>query len=67
MLKLALGVVKKARHPKKIFIEVDAYRLERLADALGFYNVDFLNSLERAENDVRHGRLTRLRTLKDLK
>lgn len=66
MMNLALGIVKKSRHPRKIFVEVDAYRLERLADALGFYNPDFLHSLGRAEQDIRFGRVKRLRTAKDL-
>ncbi len=59
--------MKKPRDSNKIFVEVDAYRLERLADALGFYNPDFLNSLGRAEQDIRRGRVTRFRTAKDLK
>lgn len=66
MMNLALGIVKKSRNSKKIFVEVDAHRLERLADALGFYNPDFLQSLERAEQDIKRGRLTRFHMNKDL-
>jgi hypothetical protein len=47
-------------------VEIDAQRLEKLADALGMYNPDFVASLDRAEADVKAGRVKKIKTFKDL-
>ena len=52
---------------KKITVTFNQDRFERLADNLGFFSNDFLQSLTRAENDIRHGRLKKLRSLRDLR
>ncbi len=48
---------------KKLVLELDADRLERLAAAFGFFNPDFLASVARAEADYRAGRTHRIRSL----
>ena len=48
-------------------MEMDANRLEKLASMFGMYNPDFLDSLERAERDVKAGRVYKLRSLRDLR
>ena len=51
----------------KFRIEVDIDKLERLADALGLYNPEFLKSLERSEKDYREGRYRKITSLKELR
>ena len=52
---------------KKIFVELDANRLERLASHLGFFNPDFLKSVDRAERDYRAGRVREVASLNELR
>ena len=52
---------------RKIQVELDRDDFERVAAALGLYHPDFLKSLDRAEADVRAGRVKRLRALRDLR
>lgn len=51
---------------KKIIVELDANRLERLASNLGFYNHDFLKSVDKAERDYRAGRVREVASLSEL-
>lgn len=55
------------KHPKKILVEMDAGKFEKLAASLGLFSVDFLDSLVRAENDYKNKRYRKIRSLKDLK
>lgn len=48
---------------KKVLVELNADQFERLASNLGFYNLDFLKSLERSEKDFRAGRVYKLTSL----
>ena len=59
--------IKTASVGKKIFIELDANRLESLASHLGFFNPDFLKSVDRAERDYRAGRVREVRSLSELR
>jgi hypothetical protein len=52
---------------RKLLVELDADKLERLASNLGFYNPDFLRSLERAERDYRAGRMHKVASLHELR
>jgi hypothetical protein len=52
---------------RKIRIEVDADKFERLAADFGLFNPDFLKSLDQAEKDVRAGRIRKVTSLRDLK
>ena len=51
---------------RKYRVEMDIDKLERLAEALGVYNPEFLEGLERSEKDYREGRYRRINSLKDL-
>ena len=55
------------KSPKKVTIEFDADKFEKLAATFGFFNPEFLKSLDRAEQDIKAGRVKRLRSLKDLR
>lgn len=52
---------------KKIRVEIDTDKLERLAASLGFFNPDFIESLERAEKDYQAGRVRQVKLLKGLR
>ena len=52
---------------KKIIVELDANRLERLASYLGFYGADFLKSVDRAERDYKAGRVRAVASLSELR
>lgn len=54
------------RGRNKFLIEIDAERFEKLAADLGFFNPDFLQSIDRAEADYRAGRFKKLKSLKEL-
>ena len=58
----------KTKHRERtVVVEVDANKLERLASAFGFFNPDFLASLDRAERDIRAGRVRKVSSLRDLR
>ena len=48
-------------------VEMDADRFEKLAADFGLFSEDFLNSLGRAERDVKAGRLTKIKSLKQFR
>lgn len=48
-------------------IEVDAEKFERLAADFGFFGPEFLASLDRAEADVRTGRVRKISSLRALR
>lgn len=52
---------------KKILVEFDIDRFERLAAVCGLYSREFLNSLHRAEKDHLAGRVRKIKSLKELR
>lgn len=52
---------------KRVRVEFDRDRFERLAAGLGFFCPEFLKSIERAEREVSAGRARQLRSLRDLR
>ena len=48
-------------------MELDAERFERLAAGLGFFNFEFVASIDRAEEEIAQKKTKRLRSLKDLR
>lgn len=59
--------VKPSKKRGKIRVELDAEQFERLAANLRLFRSEFLESLNRAENDIKEGNIKRLRGLKDLR
>ncbi len=55
------------KEKQKICVQMDAGRFERLAASFGFFNPEFEKSVERAEQDVRAGRVRKIRSLEDLR
>lgn len=52
---------------KDILVKINADQFERLAATFGFFNPEFLKSLQRAEKDIKQGRMRKLKSLKDLR
>jgi len=51
---------------KDILVKINANQFERLAATFGFFNPEFLKSLQRAEKDIKHDRVRKIKSLKDL-
>lgn len=51
---------------RKLKIEVDADKFERLAAIFGFFNKDFLRSIDTAEEEYSSGEVEKISSLKDL-
>ena len=51
----------------RVLVEMNAVRFERLAAEFGFFGKEFLKSLERAEKDVKAGRIRKVQSLKQLR
>jgi len=52
---------------RRMLVEIDADKFERLAAGLGLFREEFLESLNRAEKEVAQGKLKRLKDLQDLR
>lgn len=48
-------------------IEINRDRLERVVDSLGLFTRGFIESLDRAEEDVRRGRTRAVKSLRSLR
>ena len=51
---------------KKLSVEIDAERLERLAANFGLFNPDFLKSVHQAERDYSSGRTRTIKSFKEI-
>jgi hypothetical protein len=52
---------------KRIVVEIDAEKLERLAASLGLFGSSFLDSISRSEKEIALGKTKRLRNLRELR
>ncbi|MDO8626264.1 MAG: hypothetical protein Q7K39_02265 [Candidatus Magasanikbacteria bacterium] len=59
--------ITKSHASAKISVAIDRHGFERLADSLGLFRTEFLNSLDHAEADIANGKTKKLRSLKDLR
>lgn len=55
------------KQAKKILVEMDAEKFERLAANLGLFSPEFINSLAQAERDYKKGRIKMIKSLRALK
>jgi len=67
MASLPITITRKTRQSSRYTVEFDAKSLERLAATCGWFHPDFLDSIERAEQDIRAGRIKKLKSFKDLR
>lgn len=64
---LTLTVKPSIKRERKVRVELDAERFERLAAGLGFFSSQFVASIGRAEKEITEGKTKHLRSLKDLR
>ncbi len=64
---LSIRIKPRTKHSRKILVEMDADKLEKLAANLGFFSLDFLESLGKAEKDYRAGKVKKVKSLKELR
>ncbi len=57
----------KQKSPKKVTVEFDADKFEKLAALFGMFNPEFLKELEESEKDFKEGRFRKIKSLKDLR
>ena len=67
MANQTITIAVKANYPRKFLVEIDANRLEKLASALGLFNPEFLESLDRSEKDYSAGKYRKVKSLKELR
>jgi len=67
MASLTITIKPQLNRSKKILIEMDADKFEKLASDLGFFSSEFLESLERAEKDYKKGKIKKIKSFKELK
>ncbi|OGZ78194.1 MAG: hypothetical protein A2528_03840 [Candidatus Staskawiczbacteria bacterium RIFOXYD2_FULL_37_9] len=59
-------IIKQGKKSHKKMVEFDVDQFERLAAAFGMFNPDFIKRLDKAEKDVKAGRIRKINSLKDL-
>lgn len=67
MVSLNIKIEEEQNRSHRATIQLDAEKFERLAAVFGLFNPDFIKSLARAEKDYRAGRVTKVKSLKDLR
>jgi len=67
MRTLTLNIKPQLKRSQKIAVEMNTFQFEKLAANFGFFSDDFLNSLKKAETDIKKGRVTKIKSLKDLR
>jgi len=59
--------IKKDKRSKRMTIEIDADKFQKLAELFGQFNPEFIKSLKESEKDYREGKFSKLKSLKDLR
>ena len=67
MASLTITIKPKTNRSRKILVEMDAEKFERLAANLGLFSPEFIKSLDRAEKDYKAGRTKKIKSLKELR
>jgi hypothetical protein len=64
---MATITVERKPKSKRIIVEIDADKLERLAASLGLLSSSFLDSISRSEKEIALRKAKRLRSLRELR
>lgn len=67
MSSLTITIKPQTNNQKKFLIEMDINKFERLVANLGFFSPEFLESLDRAEKNIKNGRVKKIKSLKELR
>jgi hypothetical protein len=63
----SLSLVTKNKSQQKIVLELDAFKFEKLMADFGYFSDDFLACVDRAEKDIKAGRIYKSKSLKEIK
>jgi len=66
MTSLAITIRPQINH-RKFLIEMDVEKFEKLAALLGFFNSEFLKSIDQAEKNWKEGKVKKIKSLKELR
>ncbi len=66
MYSLPITIKTNTKQNKKIIVEMDAYKFEKMAAIFGLFGKEFIKSLNRAEKDYKAGRVKKIKSLKEL-
>lgn len=58
--------IKQGKKSHKKMVEFDVGQFERLAATFGMFNPDFLKRLDKAERDIKAGKIRKINSLRDL-
>ena len=58
--------IKQDKKSQKKMVEFDIGQFERLATELGMFDPDFIKRLNKAEKDIKAGRIRKIKSLRDL-
>jgi hypothetical protein len=64
---MATITVERKPKSRRILVEIDADKLERLASSLGLFSSSFVDSVSRSEEEIALGKTKRLRSLRELR
>ena len=67
MVSLNITIKQKNKRSRKMVVEFDADKFEKMAATFGFFSTEFIKDMEESEKDYKAGRVKRLRSLKDLR
>ena len=59
--------IKPAHFKRKLLLELDADKFESLAARFGFFNPDFISSVEKSEKDYLTGKIREITSLTELR
>jgi len=64
---MATITVERKPKSKRIIVEIDADKLERLAASLGLFSSSLVDSISSSEKEIALGKTKRLRSLRELR
>lgn len=67
MVLLAMKIRPITKIGRKVRVEIDVNQFERLAANFGFFNPEFIESIDRAERDYSAGRARKISSLRELR
>ena len=62
-----LTISQKSNSKRKINVEIDLNKWEKLADIFGFYQPEFLKSIKQSIKESKQGKVRKIKSLRELK
>ncbi|MEK7117273.1 MAG: hypothetical protein AAB861_00680 [Patescibacteria group bacterium] len=67
MASMVFKMQRSSVEPKNITVSFNADKFERVAASFGLFREEFLNSLDRAERNIRDGKVKKIKSLASLR